>query len=226
MQQICEVWDTSQICCCREWRVIGLMDKSGLSVASPAPFIIPALALPAIGVVGLPSLLASFCLVLAARCLLHTLRRPRLLSLLMGLRASLANSRLSWHRSLDVRAAPLLLRALDIRSAPLLLALDIRSVLLLHCRTLDFLLPGRSGRLFLSAPLGWCGCPLFQLALIMLANYPVTRLVTVTLAAQLMLLLHSGIPVSRIAPLIDGQRGAGRSRAALPPVPSSASLLP
>ncbi|WP_223905329.1 hypothetical protein [Geobacter sp. AOG1] len=63
--------------------------------------------------------------------------------------------------------------------------------------------------------------------LIVLANYRVARLVTVLLVAYLLLLLNlAGIPVSRILPLVDGQRGGRRSRAAPPSVPAASALLP
>jgi len=66
--------------------------------------------------------------------------------------------------------------------------------------------------LFLPAALGWCGRSLFAPLLKMLADCLVARLVTVMLLAQLLLLFDlSGIPVSRIPPLVDGKRGACRS---------------
>lgn len=83
-----------------------------------------------------------------------------------------------------------------------------RSDLLVLGWPLDIRLP-RTSHLgpVLPSPLSGCG----RLPLKVLADRLVARLVAVTLAAQLVLLLHlAGIPVSRILPLVDWQRGAGR----------------
>src|SRR6185369_3505084 len=82
-------------------------------------------------------------------------------------------------------------------------------------------------RFFLPSTLGGSRRFLSCLLLEMLADYLVTRLITVTLAAQRMLLLYlTGIPVSRILPLVDRQRGARRSSVAIPPAPSAVTLFP
>jgi len=61
----------------------------------------------------------------------------------------------------------------------------------------------------------------------MLADYRVTRLVTVILAAQRPLLLYlPRIPVAGILSLVDGEWGWRMYRAAIPPVPSASPLLP
>lgn len=60
-----------------------------------------------------------------------------------------------------------------------------------------------------------------------LAHYLVLGLVTVTLSAQLVLLLHLvRISFSGIFSLVDRQRGPRRDRAASPPVPSAVALFP
>ena len=62
--------------------------------------------------------------------------------------------------------------------------------------TLDILLPGTSLlRRCLLSPLGRSGRSLHSLLLIVLPHYGVTRLVTVILAVQRLLLLDSGIPI-------------------------------
>jgi len=78
---------------------------------------------------------------------------------------------------------------------------------------------------FLPSPLCGGGGFLFHL-LEVLANYLLTRLETVLLAAKLLLLLNPWILVSRILPLVGGKRGGRRSRSSVPPVPSISTLFP
>jgi hypothetical protein len=122
--------------------------------------------------------LHPWCLALRPWCLLLTLSSPWLLPLILDCRASLLR-----------RGLVLWLRPLVSRPA-----------LLGRPRTLDILLmlPRTSHpRLFLPSPLSGCGRSLFSLLLKVLADYRVTRLVAVLLAAQRMLLLHlAGIPVA------------------------------
>ena len=64
------------------------------------------------------------------------------------------------------------------------------------------------------------------LRLVVLADHGVMRLVAVLLAAKRLLLLELlGIPISRILPLVDGQRSTRRCGMAIPLVPPL-SLLP
>src|SRR6266699_31131 len=96
---------------------------------------------------------------------------------------------------------------------PLFLALRHRRALLTLCRPSRRLSPGRVERCLRLRP-------------IVLLHHGVTRLVTVMLAAKRVLLLHPGVPIPRILPLVDRQRGGPWSSAAVPPVPSGATLLP
>src|SRR6266508_811842 len=73
--------------------------------------------------------------------------------------------------------------------------------------------PGRGGRCLRLRP-------------IVLLHHGVTRLVTVMLAAKRVLLLRPGVPIPRILPLVDRQRGGLWNRATVPLVPSGATLLP
>lgn len=110
---------------------------------------------------------------------------------------------------------PLLL----IRSALLVLITHFRCSLLLHFRTRPVILSRsfamlRSShrRRIMSAPL-WMdsGWPVFHLAPEVFPDGPVARLVTVTLAAYLMLALYlMGIPVTRILALVNRQGSAAR----------------
>jgi len=194
------------------------MDTSGLIIAFPASFFIFLLALPvaSLGLRRLPPILQSLFLALRPWRLLLTLYSPWLLPLFLG-RASLLPLILHCRASLLRRGLVRLLRAWASRTARLG-----------RRWTLDLLLPWASHpRLFLPSPLSRCGRSLSSLLLKMLADCLVTRLVTVMLAAERPLLLHlAWIPVSRILPLVDGQRGGRRSRAAIPPVPSTSPLLP
>ena len=92
----------------------------------------------------------------------------------------------------------------------LLLLLPLVILLLLLMLPLIILTWTSRRRRFLSSPLGRCGRSMFYLLLFkVLLDSLVPRLVTVTLAAQLMLLLYlSWIAVSRVLPLVGGQRGA------------------
>src|SRR6266545_4463733 len=122
---------------------------------------------------------------------------------------------------------------------PLFLALRHRRALLTLCRPWRWLLPGAylltlSRRLLPGAyvltlsrrlPPGRGGRCL-RLRPIVLLHHGVTRLVTVMLAAKRVLLLHPGVPIPRILPLVDRQRGGPWNSAAVPPVPSGATLLP
>src|SRR6266545_3289755 len=109
---------------------------------------------------------------------------------------------------------------------PLFLALRHRRALLTLCRPWRRLLPGAyvltlSRRL----PPGRGGRCL-RLRPIVLLHHGVTRLVTVMLAAKRVLLLRPGVPIPRLLPLVDRQRGGPWNSAAVPPVPSGATLLP
>src|SRR6266545_2956425 len=73
--------------------------------------------------------------------------------------------------------------------------------------------PGRGGRCLRLRP-------------IVLLHHGVTRLVTVMLAAKRVLLFRPGVPIPRILPLVDRQRGGPWNGATVPPVPSGATLLP
>jgi hypothetical protein len=136
---------------------------------------------------------------------------PWLLSMLLHCRSSLL---LHWRNSLGRN----LLRWLRMRNA------------LLNRRLTLSLLRPRASRpgLFLPPPRSWCGrWSLSSLLLIIRADCRVARLIPILLMVQRLLLLHlAGIPVPRILPLVDRQRGAHRICAALPLVPSSSLLLP
>ena len=60
----------------------------------------------------------------------------------------------------------------------------------------------------------------------MLADYLVTRLVTVLLAAQRMLLFNTRISVTRILPLVGWQRGGCRSGIPVPAIPTASTVFP
>lgn len=106
-----------------------------------------------------------------------------------------------------------LLRARDIRSALLLRGPNppffLPSPLGGHRSSLfSLLLRGSNSTFFLSPPLGRGEGLSFSPRLEVLADRLVAGLITILLAAYLLLLLHGGIPVPRILPLVDGQRGA------------------
>ena len=184
---------------------------NGLIIAFPASFLIflLPLALAPLGLLRLPSILRSLLLALRSWCLLLTLYPSWLLLLLLYCRASLLPLFLYCRASLlplflYCRASllPLFLycRASLLRRGLVrwLRALVSRSALLARRRTLDILLSWAfHPRLFLPSPLSRCGRSLFFLLLKVLADYRVTRLVTVILAAYRMLLLDlPGIPIS------------------------------
>lgn len=108
--------------------------------------------------------------------------------------------------------------ALLIRTALLMLVARFRCPLL-RCRARLMILSWSFAMLrschrrrIMSAPL-WMdsGWPVFRLALEVFSDGSVARLVTVTLAAYLVLPLYMvGVPVARILALVDRQRGASR----------------
>jgi hypothetical protein len=118
---------------------------------------------------------------------LLTLYSPRLLPLIVHCRPSLLRRGLEWCWSLNVFATPLRrLRAWGSRTA-----------LLGRRCTLDILRSWTSHRrLILSSPLNWCRYPLCSLLLNVLLDYRFTRLVSVMLVAERLLLLQPGIPIS------------------------------
>jgi hypothetical protein len=205
------------------------MNKS--VVVLPASFfvlLLPLLAAP-VGLLRLPFIRRSLFLPLRPRCLLLTLCRLRLLSLLPDCRGSLLRRRLVLRLHVLCRLW-LLLLTLDCRSSllrrglvrwqrvlcgpwllPLILdcrtsllgrglvrrlrVLDRRTALLERRRTLGSRLRRISHRrCFLPSPLSRCGR--FLLLLKVLADYRVTRLIAILLAAQRLLLLHPWVPVS------------------------------
>src|SRR6266545_579826 len=122
---------------------------------------------------------------------------------------------------------------------PLFLALRHRRALLTLCRPWRWLLPGAylltlSRRLLPGAyvltlsrrPPPGRGGRFLRLRPIVLLHLGFPRLATVMLAAKRVLLLHPGVPIPRILPLVDRQRGGPWNSAAVPPVPSGATLLP
>jgi hypothetical protein len=119
---------------------------------------------------------------------------------------------------LDCRGTLLLLLPafLDCRSTLLLLLpafLDCRSTLLVRSWTLRLNLPLVSHRSrILRSPLDGGGGPLSRILPDVLADYRVTRLVSVTPAAQRLLLLYlAGISFPRILTLVGGSRRTCRN---------------
>src|SRR6185369_17097036 len=88
--------------------------------------------------------------------------------------------------------------------------------------------PGRSGVYLRVAPLGtrWCKRYRRHLLLRALRGGSVARLVAVVAAMQRLLLLDLGIPISRVLPLIDRQRGRRRYSSPVPMVPTASALRP
>ena len=161
-----------------------------LMTAFPIPFPIFLLLVPAAlpGCLRLSPLVRFVSLALRSRRLLLTLCGPWLLPLLLYYRAA----RKGWGGGRWLRAW------------------GSRTALLARCWTLGILLPWTSRRrLFLPSSLRRGGRSVCSLLLKVLADDRVTRLVTIMLAAERMLLLHlAGISVSCILPLVDRKRSA------------------
>ena len=179
------------------------MDKSGLFIVAPAPIVISVLSLtaPLIVFLGCAPVLRSLFSFLNLWCLLLTLLPLIILLLLLML--------LLLPLVILLLLLMLLLFPLIILLLLLMLLLPLVILLLFMLLSLIILAWTSRRRRFLSSPLGRCRRSMFYLLLlIVLADRLVTRLVTVTLAAQFVLLLYlSRIAVSRVLPLVDGQRG-------------------
>jgi len=212
------------------------MDKSGLFIVAPAPIVISVLSLTAPLIVFLgcaPVLRSLFSFLSLWRLLLTLLPLIILLLLLMLLLLPLVILLLLLMLLLFPLIILLLLLMLLLLPLVILLLLLMLLLLLLLfpliilLLLLMLLLPlvilllfmllsliilawTSRRRRFLSSPLGRCGRSMFYLLLLIVPlNGLVPRLVTVALTAQLMLLLYlSWVAVSRVLPLVDGQRGA------------------
>lgn len=173
----------------------GLPRVSRLPISPPASIVIFVLPLS-------PATIVVFVLTLPAAPV-------RILRLSPPLRLLFLNVRL-WRLLLTLYSTWLLPTILYCRSVLLGLPMFLycRSTLLLRGLTLGFLLPLVFHRSrFLPSTLGGCRRFLHRLLLDMLADYLVSRLVAVTPAAQLMLLLYlAGIVVPCILALVGGAR--------------------
>lgn len=120
------------------------------------------------------------------------------------------------------------LRVLDLRSCLRLLVLNLWPYLLVWRRAwLILMIWSSHRRSFLPSLLSGSRRFLSRLLFEVLAHYLILWLVTVTLSAQLVLLLHlMGISFTGIFFLIDRQRGSCRGGIASPPVPSAVTLFP